>query len=101
MKRQDEKHDPFKKQREWLDHRYDPAHFTGGNIHPLLDSQYPNKYGYVLIFVGTFAAALQVFLSSYKGLVDLLLVLLGVAFALLAVVAGFKLIKKPPRTRVR
>jgi hypothetical protein len=50
--------DPLADLREWQDHRLDPGHFTGGNVHPVLRARRPNRYGYVLLaggFVSVFA----------------------------------------------
>jgi hypothetical protein len=44
--------DPFADIKEWQDHRLDPGHFTGGNVHPVLKSKRANKYGYLLLIGG-------------------------------------------------
>ena len=44
--------DPFADIRELQDHRFDPGHFTGGRIDPLLKARRPNPYGYVLLVGG-------------------------------------------------
>jgi hypothetical protein len=58
MSRRGEPPDPFSDIQEWQDHRLDPGHFTGGNIHPVLRSRRPNRYGYILLvggFISVFA----------------------------------------------
>src|SRR5262245_1515008 len=38
----------LEKVREVQDRQYDPGYWLGGNIHPLIRSRRPNRYGYVL-----------------------------------------------------
>jgi len=58
MSKRGRERDPLADIREWQDHRLDPGHFTGGNVHPVLRSRRPNRYGYVLLvggFISVFA----------------------------------------------
>lgn len=53
MKKRRSKHmGQFDDQVEWLDHRYDPGYFTGGNVDPLLRARRPNPLGYLYLLVG-------------------------------------------------
>jgi hypothetical protein len=85
--------DPFHDVKEWQDHRYDPGYYTGGNIHPLLKAKRPNRYGYVLIPSGLTLLVIALFgrdhrLYWYPSP-------LQTGLALLMIIAGVRLIKRP------
>ena len=87
---------------EWLDHQYDPGHFTGGNIHPVFEGRRPNKYGYVLMAAGSIGLLMTIYaVLSTPPSSGRLLLLPGLALSLLAIAAGFKLTRKAPRKRPR
>lgn len=99
MNKQKEKdNDPIQNLMEWQDHRYDPGHFTGGNIHPILKGRRPNKYGYFLILVGVLILLL-VWLGSRATALDWYAAVIQIALAVLVIVAGLKLLKKPGSRR--
>jgi hypothetical protein len=87
--------EPIKRLIEWQEHRYDPGHYTGGNIDPFLKGSRPNKYGFVLIFGGVIILIFAVLLVTSHEPLRWYYSTLQVAFALLAIVAGTKLLKKP------
>ena len=91
--------DLLERKKEWLDHQYDPGHFTGGNIHPVFEGRRPNKYGYVLMAVGSVGFLMTIYSALYTPRAERWALLPGMVFAILAVVAGFKLIKKVRRKR--
>ena len=75
---------------EVQDRQYDPGHWTGGRIDPLLRGRRPNRYGYVLLFnsligLGLAAAGFsdQRWMMAFGGL----------AVAALFIVAGVKLLR--------
>src|SRR5437016_5885827 len=85
---------------EVQEHRYDPGHFTGGNLHPMLKSRKrPNRYGYVLVLVGVLFLSMAI-LALVKGDTSGLstfeasaVTIIWGALALLLILAGFKLAK--------
>lgn len=83
---------------EWQEHRYDPGHFTGGNVDPVLKARRPNKYGYVLLAGGVIVILVVLF-----GPTDLILswyyLTLEIGLAALMIAAGLKLLKKPSSHR--
>jgi hypothetical protein len=84
--------DPFERINEAQNHRYDPGHFLGGNIDPMLAAPRPNRYGWVLLIVGI---AFFVFvLSIPRGDISWWRLFLGIAFALLYVAAGVTLVRR-------
>lgn len=93
MKHQANDKDPLRDLNEWQEHRYDPGHFTGGNVHPILKAGRPNKYGYLLI-LGGLGILLVVFFGRDHTLYWYYAAL-QMCFALLLITAGVKLIKKP------
>ncbi|HLG13668.1 MAG TPA: hypothetical protein VJH03_03960 [Blastocatellia bacterium] len=86
--------DPIARIVEWEEHRYDPGHYLGGNIHPLLTSRRPNKYGWVLIVIGAIVILLlgTAMRAEAMGWYE---AILPVAMAALLIIAGVKLVKKP------
>jgi phosphotransferase system glucose/maltose/N-acetylglucosamine-specific IIC component len=88
--------DPFERIREAQDHRYDPGFFTGGNIDPMLAAPRPNRYGWVLLIIGI--AFLAVVLSIPRSDISWWRFFLGIAFALLYVAAGIKLVRRRRET---
>jgi hypothetical protein len=86
-----EDNDPFRDVKDWLDHRYDPGYFTGGNIHPILKARRPNKYGYVLILSGLLGLLLGAFFGRDGSWIQ---VIFQIAMALLLIAAGVKLVKR-------
>ena len=92
MKKHQSQGDPFERMREAQDHRYDPGHFMGGNIDPLLAAPRPNRYGWVLFIIGV---AILVFVWTIPRDDAALWQILGTtAFALLYVFAGIKLLRR-------
>ena len=87
--------DPFRDIREWQDHRYDPGYFTGGRIHPILKGRRPNRYGWLLLASGLVGFAF-IFARSDGGDFAWWQYVLGAAYGLLYVVAGFKLLRRQP-----
>ncbi|HEY1251888.1 MAG TPA: hypothetical protein VGH97_11920 [Thermoanaerobaculia bacterium] len=83
--------DPLADIREVQDHRLDPGHFTGGNIHPILRSKRAHWYGYLLLasgFVGVFLLG-HLIRSGQMWLVA------GTALmAAVGIVAGLSLIRR-------
>ena len=75
--------------KDWLDHRYDPGYFTGGNIHPLLKAKRPNKYGYFLVLSGLGSLFVACFGRDRLWIE----VVLQIAMALLLIATGVKLVK--------
>jgi len=97
MRKHSTDNDPFRDVKDWQDHRYDPGYFTGGNIHPILKAKRPNKYGYVLI-LGGLAWAFFAFFGGDRLSIQ---AVFQIAMALLAITAGVKLVKNPPRGKIR
>lgn len=97
MKRQAKDRDALRDTKEWQDHRYDPGHFLGGNIHPLLKGARPNKYGYVLILGGL--GILVIVFFGRNHMLYWYYAVFQMCVALLMITAGVKLIKKPNRGR--
>jgi peptidoglycan/LPS O-acetylase OafA/YrhL len=83
---------------EWQDHRYDPGHFTGGNIDPVLKARRPNKYGYVLL-AGGVIMILVVLLGPTDHILSWYYVMLEMGLAVLLIAAGLRLLKKPRSQR--
>jgi hypothetical protein len=50
-KRRKDQGDPLAEIKEWQDHRLDPGHFTGGNVHPVVKSR-SARYGYLILLGG-------------------------------------------------
>ena len=92
---------------EWQDHRYDPGSFLGGRIHPILLAPRPNKFGYLLVILGSAYFLQPILLVSadpppildwkFSGdtLVALILLLMLEGFGAVQLAAGFKLLQKP------
>jgi hypothetical protein len=91
--------DPFADLREWQDHRYDPGYFLGGRIHPILKGSRPNRYGWVLLIGGLFGF---VFISSLPyGENAWWQYAVAAAYGLVYILAGVKLLKRPPGSPLR
>ena len=85
--------DPIRLITEWQEHRYDPGHYTGGNIHPLIIARRPNRYGYLLIVSGVLVLTLIV-LAIRAGRIDWYGTFVSLAFICFVLVVGFKLITR-------
>ena len=99
MKRLKPGEDPLERIREWQDHRYDPGYFTGGRIDPLLTGGRPNRYGWVLLIIGTAFGA--VFLVADFSDLQWWQRILAWAYVLLLVTAGVKLLRRKGRKTAR
>jgi hypothetical protein len=86
--------DPIQRLNEWQEHLYDPGHFTGGNIDPLLTGPRPNRYGYILILAGEIMLVFMI-ITLIKAKHSWPILIAGIPFTGLVLLAGFKLIKKP------
>jgi hypothetical protein len=87
--------DPFAEIREWQDHRLDPGYFTGGRIHPMYRSRKPNRWGWVLIVIGSFTAlTFPWILLSGTSVVGIAWI--G-AIAALQLAAGIRLVRGPKK----
>ena len=91
---------PIERLYEWQEDRYDPGYFIGGNIHPLISGPRPNKYGYLLIASGLMTVIIMV-LALKAGQLPLYEVFVLTPLIVLVFVAGFKLIRKQNRNRVK
>ena len=95
MPRKRKHEDPFHGIRELQDHRNDPGHFTGGNIHPLYGATRKNRFGYILIVMG--GVTLAVFPWLLTSGTPALGIVVITAYSLLLVVAGIRLVRGPKR----
>lgn len=94
----------FKKEKdnltEWINHQYDPGHYTGGRQHYSLDKLgKPDKAGFFLIIMTTIqlVAILLIIFKVYddRNIKELLIFfLLAVLISSLLYTVGFKLIKQ-------
>ena len=94
----------FKKEKdnltEWINHQYDPGHYTGGRQHYSLDKLgKPDKAGFFLIIMTTIqlVAILLIIFKVYddRNIKELLIFfLLAVLMSSLLYTVGFKLIKQ-------
>lgn len=87
------RNNPLRDLQEWQEHRYDPEHFTGGNLHPLLKASRPNKYGYLLIIGGLGILAVAFFGRDH--ILYWYYAALQMCVALLMITAGVKLVTRP------
>jgi hypothetical protein len=85
--------DPIRRITEWQEHRYDPGHYTGGNIHPLITARRPNRYGYLLIVSGVLVLTLIV-LEIRAGRIDWYGTFVSLVFVCFVLGVGFKLITR-------
>ena len=93
-KKQEDHTDPIQRLTEWQEHLYNPGHFTGGNTNPLLTGSQPNKYGYVLILAGVIMLVFMI-ITPIKEKHSWPMLVAGIPFTVLVLLAGFNLIKKP------
>jgi hypothetical protein len=94
MKKTRTEQDLIRELMEWQDHRYDPGHYTGGNLHPIIKARRPNKYGYLLLF-GALVIILVGVLAPTDHVLYWYYLTLQMGVALLMITAGLKLIRKP------
>src|SRR4051794_2806321 len=99
--------DSIQEFREWQDHQYDPGYNVGGRIPPMYLGKRPNKYGYVLLLLGSLPLALVAVITILpwvqSGKLEFnwiagsgLLVLFS--FGLLRVISGIGLLRKREQT---
>jgi hypothetical protein len=93
--------------REWQEHQYLEGYYVGGRIPPFYLGKRPNRLGYVLLASGIFfalIAALGALSWARFGDSDpvslISLVLIG-AIAVLQLIAGARLLRKPSGKRGR
>jgi hypothetical protein len=77
---------------ELQNHRYDPGFYLGGNVNPIISARRPNKYGYVLIVLGVFFFLLVI--KAWPRIEPKAAGFIPLAFAVLVISAGAKLIKR-------
>ena len=86
---------------DWQNHQYVEGYYTGGRIPPFLRGTRPNPYGYALLVIGGCFAVMFAVLAavSLLGLADQSLdtLIFGGALAVLFLVAGIRLLRKPRR----
>jgi hypothetical protein len=85
-------YDAIKDAHEWLNHRYDPGYFTGGNINPIFRRQRPNKAGYILITFGVILLFCTL-LFSYLKILPVIYLFIHFPVEALAISAGIKLLR--------
>jgi hypothetical protein len=92
--------DPIGRITEWQEHRYNPGHYTGGNVHPLIRGRRPNRYGYVLIIGGVMTTTLTV-LALRAGSMPVYQAFVMAPFLSLILMAGFKLIRREDTSHLK
>jgi hypothetical protein len=98
-KHQRKDNDPLEEIKEWQNHRYDPGHYTGGNIHPILKAGRPNKYGYILLIGGVAGVVLSIFSGSEDPVLYWYYLIIQIGLSSLLIAAGLKLVISRRRDR--
>ena len=92
--KQEDHTNPTQSLNERLGHIYDPGDFTGGITDPLPVGYSPKKSGCLLIFGGVILLLFMI-ITPIKAEHSWPILIAGIPFSVLALLAGFKLIRKP------